>query len=395
MKESITGNNKYLKEMNQSTLLDLIRTNEGMSRKGLADKTGLSATATGAIVKSLLSDGYIRETGAGQSSGGRKPVMLEINPDSYYAFGFDIDAYFIYAVVMDITGQVVDRRRLESSDLTPGKAVDSITGAFYELLARRNIAQERVLGVGISVPGMLDRATGSVVFAPNLGWINVPIIGMLQEKLSVNVHADNEAMCSASCENWLGSCKGVDDFICINIESGIGAGIFLRGMMYRGISGSAGEVGHIVVDEKGPKCNCGNRGCLETKASIKAMAAQYEKISAEKSFDGEKPMDYWFECLLNGARSGDTDCLAIMKTSAISLGKAIAYLINTFNPGKIVLGKKFPQYGDLIMEQVQSTALDMALAYPSRNVEIAASSFGEDSSALGAAIIPIRKLFGR
>lgn len=397
MREARTGNNRYLKEMNKAIILDLIRTTKGISRKALADRTGLSPTATGAIVKELLKEQYIREVGEGKSSGGRKPVMLEINPDSYYAFGFDIDMRFIYTVVLDITGKVhYVKKRENSSPLTPDEAVGQIGQTFDAVVSELGIDKARILGAGISVPGMLDINTRRIYLAPNLGWINVDIRENLANRLNIPVYLDNEAMCSAFCENWLGICRGVEDFICINIESGIGAGIFVRGKIYRGYNGSAGEVGHISVDENGPVCKCGNVGCLETMASIKAMANRYRELKAEDdpAVSG-RTIDQNFEALLQGARAGDRECLGIFREAAVSLGKAIGYLINALNPQTIVIGKKFPMYADLVLDEIKKTAAKTALSHLADNCSIVPSSFGEDSSALGAAIIPIRKIFGK
>jgi predicted NBD/HSP70 family sugar kinase len=261
------------------------------------------------------------------------------------------------------------------------KAVEAITKEFKQAMADLKISESKVLGAGVSIPGMLDIASKKVVLAPNLGWSDAELLNPLQETLKTKVYLDNEAICSATCENWLGLCQGIEDFICINVESGIGAGLFLGGKIYRGFSGSAGEVGHISVDENGPRCKCGNVGCLETISSVNGMVARKPEMT--------------FESLLEKAKGGDADCLQIFHDAAISLGKAIAIIINTFNPKKIVLGKKFPEYSELAIDTIQKTVRRLALSHPLKHVEIAPSRFGEDSSALGAAIIPIRKLFGR
>jgi len=397
LRETKTGNNKYLKELNKATILDLIRTTSGVSRKALADFTGLSPTATGAIVRELLKDQFIREVGEGESSGGRKPVILEINPDSYYAFGFDIDMSFIYTVVLDITGKVHYEEKWENrSSLSPEEAVDRIKRIYDTVVSRLKIKKDRILGVGVSIPGMLDITTRRIYLAPNLGWSNVDIKESLGQELGAPVYLDNEARCSAFCENWLGICRGVEDFVCINIESGIGAGIFVRGMIYRGFTGSAGEVGHISVDENGPRCKCGNVGCLETMASINAMAERYREMAVKSNPDVSKnTIEQNFEALLQGALEGDRACIRIFKEAAVSLGKAIGYLINAFNPQTIVIGKKFPRYANLVLDDIAKSAAKTALAHLAENCSIVPSSFGENSSALGAAIIPIRKLFGK
>ena len=406
MRKSMTGNNRYIKEMNKSIILDLIRTSGGISRKSLADKTGLSPTASGAIVRKLLNDGYIWEVGEGESSGGRKPVMLELKPRSYFAFGFDIDVRYIYTTVLDLTGGVVYRHKLNNdSGLSVRRAVETTAQEYKKALSELKLSGSRILGAGVSVPGMMELETRRIVLAPNLGWSNADLLGPLHKALNIPIYLDNESMCSANCENWLGQCRNVEDFICINIESGIGAGIFMRGKMYRGFSGSAGEIGHIPVDENGPQCKCGNRGCLETVASINGMAARVSgriKVAGNQAEAGraaditeDMTVDLTFKKLLERAREGDPESLGILEDAAVSLGKALANLINTLNPQKIVLGKRFPEYSELMLGRIRETAGKYALSYPSAHVDIVSSEFGEDSSALGAAIIPIRKLFGR
>lgn len=383
------GNNNYLKEMNKSIILDLIRTTNGVSRKALADMTGLSATASGTIVKSLIKEGFIFENGEGESSGGRKPVKLELKPNSYFAFGFDIDVHYIYTVVMDITGKVVySYKKDNSSAPSASQAVDSIILEYNTALSKLKISQDKILGIGVSIPGLVDLKSRDVILAPNIGWSNVSILELLQHALGTPIFIENESMCSAFCENWIGLCQDIDDFICINIESGIGAGLFLKGEIYRGFSGSAGEVGHIPVDEDGPSCMCGNVGCLETIASINGMVSR----SFEANFVNT---ELAFRLLLNKAGQGDVSSIKIFHDAAYSLGKAIAYLINILNMKKIILGKRFPEYSELVIDIIRKTAAKYALKHPSRHVEIVASNFGEESSALGAAIIPIRKLFGK
>ncbi len=394
MSERKTGNNQYLKEMNKSIILDLVRTTAGISRKALADITGLSATASGAIVRALLNDEFIQETGEGESSGGRKPVMLELKPYSYFALGFDIDVRFTYTVVLDLTGEIIYRKKQENSiGLTPEQAITTLTQEYIRAIEKLKLPISRILGAGVSIPGMLDLKDKKIILAPNLGWSGVELLKPLQDALQVPVYLDNESMCSASCEKWLGLCQQVEDFVCINIESGIGAGLYLGGKIYRGFSGSAGEVGHIPVDECGPTCKCGNVGCLETIASINGMVARARKKHNHP--EDEVAVEPVFISLLEKAKQGDAESLTVFQEAAVSLGKAIAYIINTFNPQKIVLGKRFPEYSELVIDSIRETAKKLALSYPSGHVDIVPSRFGEDSSALGAAIIPIRKLYGR
>jgi predicted NBD/HSP70 family sugar kinase len=235
--------------------------------------------------------------------------------------------------------------------------------------------------------------------APNLGWEDVDLGTTLKNQLGLPVYMENEAMASAICENWIGACQGSSNFVCVNIKSGIGAGIFTAGRLYRGTGGSAGEVGHIVVDEKGPKCGCGNYGCLETIASTGRIVEKARRIVRQgvvSSLNDIVDVDSInLKHIVDATRAGDDAAKALLNEAARYLGIALSSLVNTLNPSKIVLGKDFVIYGDLVMEMLRSVVDCKALKRPAANVEITMSEIGERSSTLGAAIIPLKILFGR
>jgi len=394
-----TGNNKFLKEYNEAGILDLIRTGKALSRADLSKATGLSPTATGIIVSALIEKGYIRERGTGESTGGRRPVLLELVPESYYSIGFDVDVGSVLYIVMDITGKVVYEGSADMDTGTPEAAVSALGAYVDEIIRSREIDKERLLGVGISVPGLVEPDTQRVILAPNLGWEDVDLGAMLKEKLEMPVHVENEAMASAICENWIGECREIDNFICVNIKSGIGAGIFTGGRPYKGSSGSAGEVGHVVVDEDGPKCGCGNHGCLETIASTSRIVDKARKIARQDgaSFlckaDNSGSID--LDNITYAARAGNEKALVLLNDAARYIGIALSSLVNTLNPSKIVLGKDFVKYGDLVMNTIRGMIERKALKKPASVVEVTVSEFGERASTLGAAIIPLKILFGR
>jgi N-acetylglucosamine repressor len=212
-------------------------------------------------------------------------------------------------------------------------------------------------------------------------------------------YIENEAMASAICENWIGACQGASNFVCVNIKSGIGAGIFTGGRLYRGTGGSAGEVGHIVVDENGPRCGCGNYGCLETIVSTgriidKARRVVRQGVVSTLNDVGDAD-EITLEQIANAARQGDEAARSLLNEAARYLGIALSNLVNTLNPSRIVLGKDFVVYGDLVMDTLRNVIDTKALKRPASNVEIMATEIGERASTLGAAIIPLKVLFGR
>lgn len=399
MTKSRTGNNKFLKAYNEAGLLDLIRTEKALSRADLSKATGLSPTATGVIVSALLDKGYIHEVGIGESKGGRKPVLLELKPNSYYSIGLDVDVDSISYILTDITGRVVMEGAVTIDSNAPETVALASAGCVRKIIGNCKIQPDHLLGIGISVPGMIDVSTHTVLLAPNLGWQDVNFISMLESQLGLPVYIENEAMASAICENWIGACQGVSNFVCVNIKSGIGAGIFTAGRLYRGASGSAGEVGHIVVDEKGPKCACGNRGCLETFASTGRIIAKAREMvrsgMASRLNEIAEVDSISLKHIVDAARAGDEAAKVLLNGAARHLGIALSSLVNTLNPSQIVLGKDFVKYGDLVMELLRNVVDCKALKRPAANVEITVSEIGEKSSTLGAAIIPLKILFGK
>jgi N-acetylglucosamine repressor len=399
MTKSKTGNNKFLKQYNESGILDLIRTGKALSRADLSKATGLSPTATGIIVSALIEKGYIRERGTGESKGGRRPVLLELVPDSYYSIGLDVDVDSVLYMLMDITGKVVYEGSGAINSQVPEAAVSALASYVGEIVKSRAIDTGTLLGVGISVPGLVEPDTQRVILAPNLGWEDVDLGTMLKKHLDMPVYVENEAMASAICENWIGECREVDNFVCVNIKSGIGAGIFTGGRPYKGSSGSAGEVGHVVVDEDGPKCGCGNYGCLETIASTGRIVERARKMARQgvASFhckaNNSDSID--LNHIIDVARAGDEKALGLLNEAARYIGIALSSLVNTLNPSKIVLGKDFVKYGDLVMDTLRSLIERKALKKPASVVEVTISEIGERASTLGAAIIPLKILFGR
>ncbi len=394
-----TGNNKFLKQFNETSLLELIRTNKQISKADLAQLTGLSPTACGIIVSNLLEKGYISEAGVGVSKGGRRPNLYELNPKSYFSIGVDIDVDYIRFILMDITGNVEYGDKISSGfGQSAAESIKLVEEKINQIIGRHKIREDRLLGVGVSVPGMIDNVTHEVIFAPNLGWERVDLEHMMSSIGEFPIYVDNEAMCSAICENWIGCCTEQKNFVCINMKSGIGSSIFTDGNLYRGCCGSAGEIGHITVDHNGPRCACGNYGCLETLVSSRSMVEKAQRLVRQgliADFTEASDIDsITIDDIINSANAGNEAARVILVEAAGYLGLAVANLINTINPSRIVLGKELVKFTEDILEHLRNIALAKALRYPASKVEILTSKLGDDTSAMGAAIIPLKKLFG-
>jgi len=379
-----TGNALFLKEYNRRRILSFVREHKSISGIMLSKLSGLAPKSVYEICDGLIQDGYLYEASIGSSGGGRKPVMLSLRPDYYYSIGIDIDVGMVRAVLMDITSTV----KFELNERVDGINYEVYLGLMVKLIKtlykRNKTDASKLLGVGLSVPGLIDIDSKKLIMAPNLKWENKDLINDLKQHLSCNIFVENEAMSSAFCEKWLGECKNDKDFICINIKSGIGAGIYTCGKPYRGARGSAGEIGHIPLSENGPLCGCKNRGCLETLASTNALLT-----NAKSAFEKEITLDG----LIALAQGKNKAAEEIFNNAAQYLGLAISFLVNTYNPSKIILGKDFTKYAkfelDVIIDKVNGTALK----HNASAVRIQPSSFGERASVLGAAILPQIQIF--
>ncbi len=399
MNKQAPTNSKFLKKYNEKTILNLIRLNKSVSRAELSKITKLSPTAIGTIVSKLICKGYIVETGIGKSSGGRRPVLLELRPNWYYSVGVDIDINYINIILLDIAGNIVGKSMIHiDMPREFEKALNILNEKVYEFLTSLNIPFCKILGIGISVPGMVDGNTGKLLLIPFFKWKDVGMPKYLPHIPKVPIFVENEAKASAIYEHWLGCCRGLKHFICINIMTGIGAGIFTGGYLYRGAKGIAGEVGHMQVDENGPLCVCGNYGCLDACASVTYMLERMKKIIRQGSLSKLNNVPNIDEITINtiiqAAREGDEAAKNVLLDSARYLGNAIAMLVNALNPEKVVLGKAFYHYADLVLDYIKDIVENRILNIKETKVDVVRSSIGEESSTMGAAIIPQKYFFG-
>lgn len=284
----------------------------------------------------------------------------------------------------------------------PTLASDGLSGVITRIqgLIDRASTISRPLAIGLGSPGPLDIKKGLVVEAPNLSWNNVPIVRLLQESSGLPVYLENDANAAALGEQVFGAGQGFDDLIYITVSTGIGAGFVVNGRLIQGRDGGAGEVGHNIVVEDGPLCGCGRRGCLEAVASGTAIA----RMAAEKLRHGDPSLLREMsggdlgridtKMIAEAARQGDTLCLQTIKIAAIHLGRAVAGLINTFNPGIVVIGGGVANLGDMIFGPVREIARERAFASFIDGLPIVPAVLGGRAGVLGAAAVAMQKNAG-
>ncbi|MDP4177736.1 MAG: ROK family transcriptional regulator [Bacillota bacterium] len=402
MSKVLKGSFELMKQLNIAAILNVLRTKEKMSRAEIALITGLTPASITNITKFLLKAGYLNETGIGESNGGRPPVILELNPEARYTIGVNLNVGIIEVVAANLNANIIAKKTIEVADKEDEKKyvvvlnqiISMINGIIYE----NNIQKDKITGIGMAVHGVANASTGILEFSPYYNWRNVPIAYDIENAIGYSVFIDNDVRAMALGESWFGSAKGVDNFITINISNGIGAGIIIDNKPYYGVNHSSGEIGHIVVDPDGPKCCCGNYGCLESIASNKSLVKKSIKLikqGTETSILKEKRdiQNITIEDICDAANNGDEAAIMLLKESGRYIGLVISNLVNILNPTEIVMVGETMTSNDYALESIKTTVKNVGFMVPSQNVKIVQSALGNNAAAVGAVTLVLEEIF--
>lgn len=344
------------------------------------------------IVNDLLDCKAIRETESRNTQSGRPPIILEVNPSRGYVVGIDMGATHLSAVLTDFGSLVIDEFEIpfKVSD-GPEACLEQANQVVETMLVKNNLAFSKLNAIGIGVPGPIDSQAG-MVFAPPImpGWDGFPIQAHLEKKWGVPVSLNNDAELGALGEWAYGVGRGENYLAYIKVGSGVGSGLLFNGQIYRGATGSAGEIGHLTLEENGPLCDCGNYGCLEALAGGRAIARQAReaiKKGQRTLLSNIVPVEsLTARDVTSAARRGDLVAQNIMTTAGHYLGIAIAGLVNLFNPQTVVVGGGVAQAGDLLLQPIRDTVAQRSLKASARTVKINTALLRRHSSGMGAIV---------
>jgi len=377
------------------TALNLVRHHRVVSKNDLAALTGLSKTTIGTMTDELLAEGFIKEVRPGESIGGRPPVLLELDAEKAYAVGLDFEATTIRSVLVNFKGEIVAsiQTGIETAD-EKATVVRKIMDTLHRLLDPPSVPRDKVLGVGIGAPGFIDSRRGIAVsyYSPQ-NWQDVNLGDLVRYEFGLPVFVDKNIRTMALAEKRFGQARDVDNMICIGIRSGMGLGIVIDGSLFRGVTETAGEIGHITIDRTGPKCRCGNRGCLQELASgraiIRRLVGQLKKGRDSKV--NELVGGDWDKItlgpIIQAAKAGDGLALETLRETGDYLGIALANVVNLFNPELIILAGGLVEAGDLVLDQIRSVVEERALEFSLKRLRIVASELGDTIAALGASAL--------
>jgi len=310
--------------------------------------------------------------------------------------GVDLGGTNIATALVDEKGNVLKKDiRLTEAKKGPKYVKGNMKDSIYEICKD---SMDKIVGIGLGIPGLVDIEKGKSLFAGNLGWQNVPILKEFQEEYTIPVFMDNDVRIATLGEKYFGAGQGVDNLICITLGTGIGSGIIINGKLYRGHGYSAGEIGHITIFKDGLYCNCGNRGCLEVYASapgISRRAREYIEAGHHSILPSmvEGDLSKITPKLISKAYDeGDRLARLIMDETAEMLGIGIANYIDLINPEMVVIGGGISLAGDRLLKPLRKTAIERSMNNIAKNVKIVPSMLKDESGMLGAAALAMVNL---
>ena len=384
--------NQNIKNFNKHSAVDLIRfATTGISRTGLAEEMGLTRAAVTLIVNDLLENGVILEAESRAIPNGRPPVVLEINPKRGLVAAVDMGATHVNIALADFSAKIIEETSFPF-DIKQGPQVclAEVRRILQELLDRYGISISEIMAVGVGVPGPVIKDAGMVMSPPIMpGWDRYPIRQTLEEAWGCPVSLNNDAELGALGEWAYGAGRGEKNLAFIKVGSGIGAGLIINQQIYGGTTGSAGEIGHITIEENGPLCTCGNHGCMEAFAGGNAIAIQARKMvqTGKRTLLSNIPLEnITAREVAESARRGDLPSQEIIMRAGTFIGIAIAGVVNLFNPSAVIIGGGVAQAGDLLTTSIRQAVRDRSLHASEQSVHITTAMLGQRSSLIGATV---------
>ncbi len=375
------GSQGALRMLNQQRITDALRSAGPLTQAELSRQTGLSTATVSNIVKAMGEAGLVEiET---VMSSGRRASSVRLRDSDAVAVGIDFGRRH-FRIVIATHGHVIVAEEFVELPVGYGAedGIDKAATLLGELLSRHGIQQASVLGVGVGVPGPIDRRTGTVVQGAILPeWVGIEL-GKLEERLHFPVHFDNDANLGALAEVTWGPHTAVSDLVFVKVGSGIGAGLILEGKNYYGSSGLTGEIGHETITEHGVICHCGNRGCLETVASTSVMMELLSRPGGERVTTAD---------IVRNALRGDSATLRVLDDAGAAIGRALAGVANLINPAVIVVGGPLSGLGDILLAPIARGLVRHAVPAVGESTALAMSSLGDRAEALGAVSLVLQQ----
>jgi len=374
-----------IRDINKQIVLNYVRVRAPISRAEIARETSLQRSTVSAIVDDLQAEGMIEEIGTGDSTGGRKPTLLQLRGGVSAAVGVDITPRETTIAVADLTGRLLEQ------DVFPTSS--DMAFMEWQVLSKLGHIAERHRGanlqVGMSVPGIADQSTGKIVYVPYFKWSDWDLPAKIVETTGLSVAVENDANAVALAELWFGAeeIRRTRNFITVTVSEGIGTGIIIDGEVYRGEFGAAGEFGHMFIGNNAPvSCSCGRRDCWEAHASEKAILQRY----SNRNGSAAPPVDV--NHLIALAESGEEKAVATMKETGGYLGIGISNLIIGLSPQIVVVSGPIVRVWSLIKQEILELA-ERSIRHELKATSVVPSTLGDRPTVIGSISLVLARKF--
>lgn len=372
---------QFTKNHNINLVLKTIFQQKEISRAEISRLTRLTRTTVSDIVSTLMEDGLVEEIGLGESIGGKPPVLVSVPDHARAMICMDLSRRGFSAAVVNLRGQILQRSTGGRERWVGEDALNQIFAQLDPLVQNNHIP---LLGIGIGTPGLIDTAAGIVKRAVNLGWQNLPLKQILTERYQVPVHIVNDSHAAALAEYAYGDWRDTPNLIVLKAGDGIGSGIVLNGKLFYGDGFAAGEVGHLVVTDEDITCTCGNRGCLETVSSARAILNAAQQVHPVLNLGSDK---LTMEDIRAAFDSGNPEIVNIVSKAAKGLGVAVANLIGILDVHHIVISGELTDLGEGFLSLICEQARQRALSNMLEDSQLHFSGLGADHVLLGASAL--------
>ncbi|KIH70656.1 ROK family transcriptional regulator [Salinicoccus roseus] len=378
-----TWNQHVVKKENKGLVLDTIMQHTPISRAEIANRTSLNKGTVSSLVSDLIEEKMIYESGPGESSGGRRPVILHFNQMAGCSIGIDLGVNYILGVLTDLSGNILLEKYVEHEHESYNYIMDQVISIIDHLIEEQPDTPYKVIGIGIGIPGAVN-TEGGIMFAPNLNWENREIRTSLEQRYNLPIIIENEANAGCYGEKKYGVGKRSNHILYISIGVGIGIGMMLNGTLYRGNNGFSGEMGHMTIDLNGDLCPCGNRGCWELYASEKGLHNAMDQYNIPPAHDGQRDLEY----LIDLAEEGDQRAVDLFAHIGKYIGLGVNNIVNTFNPEQVIIGNRMSSAQKWIGPTIENN-LDGTLWFQKKDLNLDFSGLSTHSSAMGIAAFSI------
>jgi predicted NBD/HSP70 family sugar kinase len=367
-------------ERSRLAVVRLLRERGAMSRADIARATGLSRSTVSGIVSGLVGDDLVVELGTAVppagGGAGRPGAAVMMNPASGEAIGVDFGYRHVHVIIANVAHAV---RIAKSARLPvaydPARGLDAAADLVREAIREAGTDTSRILGVGVSVPGPFDTRRGVPHSGMPSPWSGIPVAAELSARLGLPVVADGDTKLGALAERRWGAARGCDEFVYVKLHGGVGGAFVSNGLLTRGSTGGAGEIGHLIVDGNGPLCRCGNRGCLETFVGLPVVMRALEPAYGDR---------LTLRDVITMAWQGDRGCIRALSDAGTMAGRAVGMIGNVLNPESVIVGGALSAAGELLMAPLREAAAAASLPLASTAMTITTGALGPQACALGA-----------